>query len=163
GGFDAAFLDGNLHGHPVDPVASALRAAGIPFVFVSGYGRESLPAAFADTEIVGKPFSSEDVLCAAAALLDEHARAGLVPARTAASGQEETALRGRDAIAAPLPLEPARIVWDKRPAAPAWRRRPLYDQGKRCCALWISARGRACSRRCSAWPCSCSWASASVC
>jgi len=87
GGFDAAFLDGNLHGHPVDPVASALRAAGIPFVFVSGYGRESLPAAFADTEIVGKPFSSEDVLCAAAALLDEHARAGLVPARTAASGQ----------------------------------------------------------------------------
>lgn len=40
GRFDAAFLDGNLHGHPVDEVASSLTRTSNPFVFVSGYGRE---------------------------------------------------------------------------------------------------------------------------
>lgn len=69
--FDAAFLDGNLRGEPVDAVAAALCARGVPFAFVSGYGRQSLPAAFAAAPVVGKPFSSAQILAAAAELLAE--------------------------------------------------------------------------------------------
>lgn len=71
--FDAAFLDGNLRGEPVDAVAAALCARGVPFAFVSGYGRRSLPAAFATAEVVGKPFSSAQILAAAADLLGRSA------------------------------------------------------------------------------------------
>ena len=39
---DAAVLDVNLQGERVTPVAAALRERGIPFVLVSGYGRERL-------------------------------------------------------------------------------------------------------------------------
>ncbi len=71
--FDAAFLDGNLHGHPVHEVASALTKAATPFVFVTGYGRESLPNAFGHIDIVGKPFSPEQVLAAAQNLVADAA------------------------------------------------------------------------------------------
>jgi two-component system, response regulator PdtaR len=37
---NAAVLDVNLQGERVTPVAAALRERGIPFVLVSGYGRE---------------------------------------------------------------------------------------------------------------------------
>jgi CheY-like chemotaxis protein len=37
--FDVALLDVNLGGKRVDPVAEAIRARGIPIVFVTGYGR----------------------------------------------------------------------------------------------------------------------------
>lgn len=67
--FDAAFLDGNLRGEPVDAVAAALCARGVPFAFVSGYGRRSLPADFPAAQVVGKPFSSSQILAAAAELL----------------------------------------------------------------------------------------------
>jgi CheY-like chemotaxis protein len=40
---DVAVLDVNLHGELVTPVAEALRELGIPFVLVTGYGRERLP------------------------------------------------------------------------------------------------------------------------
>lgn len=69
--FDAAFLDGNLRGEPVDAVAAALCARGVPFAFVSGYGRQSLPAAFTAAPVVGKPFSSAQIVAAAAELLAE--------------------------------------------------------------------------------------------
>jgi CheY-like chemotaxis protein len=39
---DAALLDVNLQGERVTPVAAALRERAIPFVLVSGYGRERL-------------------------------------------------------------------------------------------------------------------------
>jgi CheY-like chemotaxis protein len=42
---DAALLDANLSGEPIDEVASALSAKGVPFAYVTGYGRESLPEA----------------------------------------------------------------------------------------------------------------------
>lgn len=67
--FDAAFLDGNLHGHPVDAVAAALTRAGTPFVFVSGYGRESLPSGFGSVEVVGKPFSPDAIIETAGKLI----------------------------------------------------------------------------------------------
>jgi CheY-like chemotaxis protein len=39
---DAAVLDVNLQGERVTPVAALLRERGIPFVLVTGYGRERL-------------------------------------------------------------------------------------------------------------------------
>jgi CheY-like chemotaxis protein len=37
--FDVALLDVNLGGKRVDPVAEAIRARGIPIVFITGYGK----------------------------------------------------------------------------------------------------------------------------
>lgn len=65
---DLAFVDGNLHGRPVDAVAAALARRGIPFVFVSGYGSQNLPQAFSGVDIVGKPFTPEQILLAATRL-----------------------------------------------------------------------------------------------
>jgi PAS domain S-box-containing protein len=52
---DAALLDGNLSGHPVDEVAAALTRRRVPFVFVTGYGRASLPQAFQNAPVIAKP------------------------------------------------------------------------------------------------------------
>src|SRR5882672_10430883 len=41
--FDLAILDVNLNGEPVSPVADALVARGVPFVFATGYGEHGLP------------------------------------------------------------------------------------------------------------------------
>lgn len=38
---DGAVLDVNLRGYPVFPIADALRARGIPFVFCTGYAASS--------------------------------------------------------------------------------------------------------------------------
>ena len=85
GDFDAAFLDGNLHGRPVHEVASALTKAGTPFVFVSGYGRESLPTGFAHIDIVGKPFTIDQVLTAARSMLSVDATVTVLKAAKAQS------------------------------------------------------------------------------
>lgn len=60
--FDAALLDANLDGHPVDDIATALARKAVPFVFVTGYGRESLPASFADANLLPKPFGARQLL-----------------------------------------------------------------------------------------------------
>lgn len=60
--FDAALVDGNLAGQPVTDIAVALTKKGIPFVFVTGYGREGLPAGFQDAPIIEKPFTQEQVI-----------------------------------------------------------------------------------------------------
>lgn len=59
--FDAALLDGNLSGDRVDEIANALAQKGKPFVFVTGYGREALPAAFNHVRVVEKPFTREQI------------------------------------------------------------------------------------------------------
>ena len=41
--FDIAILDVNLNGQPIAPVADALVARGMPFVFATGYGERGLP------------------------------------------------------------------------------------------------------------------------
>ena len=53
--FDAALLDANLGGEPVDEVASALTRRGKPFAFVTGYGADALPEAFRQAPLVNKP------------------------------------------------------------------------------------------------------------
>lgn len=61
-----ALLDAHLGGEPVEPVADALKARGIPFAFVSGYGREQLPASHRSAPLVKKPFTGQDLLAAIA-------------------------------------------------------------------------------------------------
>lgn len=56
---DVAVLDGNLNGESVVSVAELLAKRGIPFCFVSGYGREHLPRAFRDVPLVQKPFDPD--------------------------------------------------------------------------------------------------------
>lgn len=53
---DAALLDANLAGDPVDALAGALTERNVPFAFVSGYGREGLPKAFQKVALIKKPF-----------------------------------------------------------------------------------------------------------
>jgi len=59
---DAALLDANLAGEPVDTLAAALVRRKIPFAFVSGYGREGLPEAFRQAELIKKPFQRQRVI-----------------------------------------------------------------------------------------------------
>lgn len=54
GRIDGAILDVNLDGERVYPVADALRARGIPFVFSSGFGGDSLPERFRDMPVMDK-------------------------------------------------------------------------------------------------------------
>jgi PAS domain S-box-containing protein len=52
---DAAILDVNLGGQLVYPVADRLMACGIPFVFVTGYGRESIDRRYSAIQVLEKP------------------------------------------------------------------------------------------------------------
>ena len=65
---DGALLDANLRGRPVGDIAAALTRLGVPFVFVTGYGRASLPEAFAKSPMLSKPFTEAQILEAAAEL-----------------------------------------------------------------------------------------------
>ena len=66
---DAALLDANLAGRPVDTLAAALAARGVPFAFASGYGPSGLPEEFRDRPLLGKPFGSEALVTLVGALL----------------------------------------------------------------------------------------------
>ena len=55
--FDIALLDVNLRGERVYPVADALAARGVPFVFTSGYDALVLPEAYSDVPRCDKPIS----------------------------------------------------------------------------------------------------------
>jgi CheY-like chemotaxis protein len=46
--FDIAILDVNINGGEAYPIAEALAARDIPFVFSTGYGKESLRAPYSD-------------------------------------------------------------------------------------------------------------------
>ena len=76
---DAALLDGNLRGHPVDEVAAALTRNNVPFLFVSGYGNSGLPQAFRNVAFLQKPYTHAELLEAAARLITPDAEA--VPLR----------------------------------------------------------------------------------
>jgi PAS domain S-box-containing protein len=54
-GIDAGIIDVNLGGEFVYPVADVLLARDIPFVFVTGYGVESIDGRFARVPIIKKP------------------------------------------------------------------------------------------------------------
>lgn len=69
--FDAALLDANLGGRPVDEIAAALAFRNTAFAFVTGYGRQSLPLAFQNAAIVGKPFQQREAVEAVARLVGQ--------------------------------------------------------------------------------------------
>jgi CheY-like chemotaxis protein len=75
GDFDAALVDANLSGRPVDELAAALAKRNIPFAFVTGYGREALPAAFGEGIVLDKPFTQEQLLATVGLLFNRDAPA----------------------------------------------------------------------------------------
>lgn len=58
---DVAILDVNLNGQEVYPVAAALSARGIPFIFTTGYGEDKLPPRYRNRPILNKPFQWRDL------------------------------------------------------------------------------------------------------
>ena len=56
---DAAILDVNLGNEEVYPVADALSARGIPFLFATANARSTLPERFAQVEVCQKPFDAD--------------------------------------------------------------------------------------------------------
>jgi two-component sensor histidine kinase/DNA-binding response OmpR family regulator len=57
--FHAAVLDVNLDGEMVYPVADAVRARGVPFVFVTGYSAEGIDRRFAQVPVLQKPIERQ--------------------------------------------------------------------------------------------------------
>ncbi len=70
---DAALVDANLGGQPVDELADSLARERIPFAFVTGYGRDALPQDFRQSMLLGKPFSPEQLLSVVSILLAKSA------------------------------------------------------------------------------------------
>jgi DNA-binding response OmpR family regulator len=56
---DGAILDIGLGEHVSYPLAEALQTTGIPFMFLTGVKRDSLPPQFARTPHMLKPFTDE--------------------------------------------------------------------------------------------------------
>lgn len=70
---DAALVDANLGGQPVDELADSLAREKIPFAFVTGYGRDALPREFRQNMLLGKPFSPDQLLSVVSTLLAKSA------------------------------------------------------------------------------------------
>lgn len=60
--FDLAVLDVNIRGTMVYPLADDLGARGVPFIFLTGYGRADLPARFETIPRVPKPYDARLLL-----------------------------------------------------------------------------------------------------
>lgn len=65
---DAAILDENLHGTRSYPVADALIARAIPFIFATGYGETNSRELYPGRSVIAKPYRDRDVLAALTAL-----------------------------------------------------------------------------------------------
>ncbi len=69
GGIDGAILDLNLRGGETSlPVADALAAAGVPFLFATGGSHDSLAERFRNRPALAKPFTMDSVAKALDAL-----------------------------------------------------------------------------------------------
>lgn len=53
---DLAILDVNINGKEIYPVAEALAARGVPFVFATGYGNGGLRMDYRGRPTLSKPF-----------------------------------------------------------------------------------------------------------
>ena len=85
--FDGAILDLNLAGELADPLADMLLTRGVPFVFITGYQRESIDRRYANVPVLQKPID-------AAALDKRSAHAAGQPARAARRRGQLTAPAG---------------------------------------------------------------------
>jgi hypothetical protein len=66
---DAAILDLNVHNEWVFPVAHALAAAGVPFVFLTAYALDSIPPEHRERPFLRKPHVPDELLAAVRQLL----------------------------------------------------------------------------------------------
>jgi hypothetical protein len=66
---NGALLDANLHGRAVDDIAVALTRRDVPFIFVTGYGREGVRSSFKNVTVLSKPVSDKQLIQAVCALL----------------------------------------------------------------------------------------------
>jgi CheY-like chemotaxis protein len=66
---DCAVLDVKLTDGLAFPVADALMARGVPFVFATGYDRTALDSRYIAAPLVGKVFDRSDLLSALVALV----------------------------------------------------------------------------------------------
>ncbi len=66
---DLAVLDVNLRGERVYPVAEVLAQRRIPFLLVSGYGDDAVPAGHPDWRAITKPFHADGLVKALTARL----------------------------------------------------------------------------------------------
>ena len=69
GAFDVAILDVNVDGEEIYPVADILAQLGLPFVFVTGYAEDILPAKYRSRPALQKPFQAEQLSATLAGLL----------------------------------------------------------------------------------------------
>lgn len=66
---DMAVLDINLAGERIFPVAEILIRRNLPFIFVTGYGANTLPSEYAACPRLHKPFKRADLLAALSSLV----------------------------------------------------------------------------------------------
>lgn len=55
-----AILDVNIGGETVFPIAEKLDAAAVPFVFITGYGRDGVHGRWAAREVLQKPLTVQE-------------------------------------------------------------------------------------------------------
>lgn len=67
GGFDAAILDVNLAREKCWPIADALQAKGVPYIFATG-GGDTIPAPHCDAPTLAKPYTTVSLEAALAKL-----------------------------------------------------------------------------------------------
>jgi two-component sensor histidine kinase/two-component SAPR family response regulator len=68
--FDGALLDFNLAGEAAEPLADFLIAHGVPFVFLTGYQRDSIDRRYANVPLLQKPIEPESLERVLVSLLD---------------------------------------------------------------------------------------------
>ena len=73
--FDGALLDFNLAGELAEPLADFMIAHGVPFVFLTGYQRDSIDRRYANVPLLQKPIEPESLERVLVSLL--HAPAAL--------------------------------------------------------------------------------------
>ena len=66
---DLAVLDVNLNGEKSYPVAEALKERGVPFIFSSGYGKDTMPDHFRAVPMLQKPYGQATLVAALGQLL----------------------------------------------------------------------------------------------
>jgi CheY-like chemotaxis protein len=66
---DAAVLDVNLNGQMSYPIADALAARGVPFVFSTGYDKDALLDGYRTFPVLQKPIQRSELSAALAKLL----------------------------------------------------------------------------------------------
>lgn len=89
----AAILDIDLRGEPVYPIADILHGRGIPFLFLTGYGRAALPDPWKMVQLVEKPFEADTLISALRLAL-----AGKAASPSGARTTSPAILRARDTV-----------------------------------------------------------------